>query len=392
MIFKYLKEKNELSFLLWTAAATALAFTGWRVLLNNFAVDFIGMNGQTIGIQQSLREVPGLLAFTILFWLLFIKEQSLMLISISLMGLGVALTGFLPTVYGFYFTTVVMSFGFHYAQVLNSSLAYQFFEKKSFNALNGKVRSSSAFFAIISFIIIIVMFNFFHLSYKVVYIVSGILAFLIACYLFTFPKFSNGREKQKKKIIIKKEYSLFYWLQFLSGARRQIFVVFASLLLVAKFNFSVTHMAILFMITQLMTMFIAPYIGKVIDVCGEKKALHIEYFLLVIIFIAYAYNSSGKIASLLYVLDNLVFALSLALNGYFKKIASYEDLTSSSSVTFTINHIAAVFLPFALGYVWMSSIKEVFLIAASIAFVSLLSSFLIKTNKEESTLQSAIKY
>lgn len=96
MILKYLKEKNQLSFLLWTAAATALAFTGWRVLLNNFAVDFIGMNGQTIGIQQSLREVPGLLAFTILFWLLFIKEQSLMLISISIMGLGVALTGFLP--------------------------------------------------------------------------------------------------------------------------------------------------------------------------------------------------------------------------------------------------------------------------------------------------------
>ena len=43
------------------------------------------------------------------------------------MGLGIALTGFLPTFYGLIFTTILMSFGFHYYETTSQSLILQHF-------------------------------------------------------------------------------------------------------------------------------------------------------------------------------------------------------------------------------------------------------------------------
>ncbi len=103
--------------------AMPIAFNTWVVLLNNFAVERASFTGVEIGILQSLREVPGFLAFTTVFVLLIIKEQTFSVLSLALLGIGVAATGFFPTVYGLYFTTVLMSLGFHYFEAVKQSLA-----------------------------------------------------------------------------------------------------------------------------------------------------------------------------------------------------------------------------------------------------------------------------
>jgi hypothetical protein len=70
----------------------------------------------------------------------------------------------------------------------------------------------------------------------------------------------------------------------------------------------------------------------------------------------------------------MFFALAIAMNTYFQKIASPEDIASSAGVSFTINHIAAVVVPAALGIVWMVSPAAVFLIGTGFAICSLLLS------------------
>ena len=82
--------------------------------LNNFAIERAAYTGVEIGILQSLREVPGFLAFTTIFVLLVLREQTFALISLALLGLGTAITGLFPSVIGLYCTTVLMSIGFHY--------------------------------------------------------------------------------------------------------------------------------------------------------------------------------------------------------------------------------------------------------------------------------------
>ena len=51
-------------------------------------------------------------------------------------------------------------------------------------------------------------------------------------------------------------------------------------------------------------------------------------------------------------------------------------------MAFTINHIAAVFLPALLGYLWLVSPGSVFLLAAMMAGVSLILALMIPRHPE----------
>ena len=83
------------------------------------------------------------------------------------------------------------------------------------------------------------------------------------------------------------------------------------------------------------------------------------------------------LAAVLYVIDHIFFGLALALKTYFQKIADPADIAPTAAVAFTINHIAAVFLPFLLGYLWMVSPGAVFGLAAGMALISLSLALLI---------------
>ena len=111
--------------LLLMASVVPLSFATWQALLNNFAVESAAFTGAEIGILQSLREVPGFLAFAVVFVLLLFREQTLAYLSLALLGIGTAITGFFPTVIGLYCTTVLMSLGYHYYETLQVSLTLQ---------------------------------------------------------------------------------------------------------------------------------------------------------------------------------------------------------------------------------------------------------------------------
>ena len=99
--------------ILMTVAMT-LAFATWMALLNNFVVERAAFTGKEIGLLQSIREIPGFLAFTAVFFLLLVKEQTFAYLSLAVLGIGVAVSGYFPSVVGLYLTTFIMSVGFHY--------------------------------------------------------------------------------------------------------------------------------------------------------------------------------------------------------------------------------------------------------------------------------------
>lgn len=86
----------------------------------------------------------------------------------------------------------------------------------------------------------------------------------------------------------------------------------------------------------------------------------------------YGLVENANIAAVLYVIDHLFFALAIAIKTYFQKIALPEDIAASAGVSFSINHIAAVFIPALLGMVWIVNDSWVFYIGAGFACCSLL--------------------
>jgi predicted MFS family arabinose efflux permease len=177
---------------------------------------------------------------------------------------------------------------------------------------------------------------------------------------------------QHRRMVIKRRYWLFYALTFMAGARRQIFVAFAVFLLVQKFHYSVQAVTILFVINNLVNYFLNPLIGRAINYFGERKILSLEYSALFVIFFMYAHTDSKIIVGLMYILDHIFFNFAIAIRTYFQKIADPKDIASSMAVGFTINHIAAVFIPAIGGLLWMVDYKIPFWAGMGMSLISLL--------------------
>ena len=361
--------------LLLMAAAVPLSFATWQALLNNFAIERAAFTGAEMGILQSLREVPGFLAFAVVFVLLLIREQRLAYISLLLLGIGTAVTGFFPSVIGLYVTTVVMSVGYHYYETLQTSLSLQWIDKEKAPETLGRIIAVGAFTSIIVFAMIWLTSDFLALDYIWIYIMGGGATVAIALVAWLgFPQFPEKVE-QHKTLILRKRYWLYYALTFMSGARRQIFIVFAGFLMVEKFGFDVGAIALLFLVNAAINMWLAPKIGRLIGRIGERHALIFEYIGLIGVFVAYAFVESAAVAAGLYIVDHLFFALAIAIKTYFQKIADPADIASTAGVSFTINHIAAVVLPAAYGFLWLISPPAVFLTGAAMAGCSLIMAF-----------------
>ncbi len=358
--------------LLLMASAVPLSFATWQTLLDNFAIHRAAFTGAEIGMLQSLREVPGFLAFAVVFLLLVMREQSIAFVSLVLLGVGTALTGWFPSVLGLYCTTVLMSIGFHYYETIQISLSLQWIDKRRAPETLGRLIAAGSFASIVTFGLVWAAFELLDLDYRWVYVIGGGLTAGIAVLAWlVFPRFPE-KVLQRKHIVLRKRYWLYYALTFMSGARRQIFIVFAGFLLVQKFGFDVATITLLFLVNAAMNIWLAPRIGRLIGRIGERRALLIEYSGLIAVFTAYALVESAAIAATLYVVDHLFFALAIAIKTYFQKIADPADIAATAGVGFTINHIAAVLLPALFGLVWLFSPALVFLCGAAMAGISLI--------------------
>lgn len=370
-----LQDHKTLLYLL--AIGNTVAFATWQVMLNNFVVERAAFTGTEIGILQSLREIPGFLAFTAILVMLFIRQQKFAILSLILLGIGTAITAFYPQALWLYFTTVLMSIGFHYLETLHNSLSLQWLSKSEAPEVLGQLLSVRAFCNLAVLGTLYVYLMFFAANYLLIYLLAGGATIAIGVYCWmAIPQFEEP-VVQRKELFLRRRYWLYYLLTFLAGARRQIFVVFAGFLLVEKFNFPVENVVLLTLVNAALTFWLAPKIGRLISYVGERRALTIEYVGLVGVFVGYAFVDSIAVAIALYLLDHLFFALAIAIKTYFQKISDPADIAATSSISFTINHIAAVVLPVLLGVVWIFNHGAVFLIGAGIAATSLLFSQLI---------------
>lgn len=352
--------------------AMPVAFNVWNALLNNFVVERAAFTGIEIGILQSLREVPGFLTFTLIFVLLIVKEQHFAVFSLLLLGVGVALTGFFPFEYGLYFTTVLMSVGFHYFEALKESLSLQWLNKDEAPQVLGRLLAIGSLTSLVVYAALYGLLEWLEFDYKVLFLIAGVACSVLALFMaWGFPVFPS-KSKQHTHLVLRRRYWLYYALTFFSGARRQIFMVFAAFLMVEKFGYSAAQVSLLFLINYAFNWLFAERIGAAISVIGERRALIIEYVGLIFVFTAYAFVESAVVGAALYVIDHMFFALAIAITTYFQKIADPKDMASSAGVSFTISHIAAVVIPAALGLVWVNSNAAVFLCGTFFAVCSLI--------------------
>ncbi len=378
--------RRPVTLLFLMAIAMPVAFNTWSALLNNFVIEVASFDGADIGVLHTLREIPGFLAFLVIFLIIFMREQVLGLLSLALLGAATAVTAWFPTLQGILVITVLSSIGFHYFETVAQSLQLQWLSKERAPQMLGWLVATGSAATLVVYGVIVVLWEPLNLSYNAVYMAAGGFTVLVALFcLFAIPQF-DGPTPQNKKMVLRRRYWLYYALQFMAGARRQIFVVFAGFMMVERFGFEVHHLTGLYLINLLVNMVAAPMLGRFVSRFGERRTLIFEYAGLATVFALYGgiywFGWGVMLAAALYVVDHILFALALALKTYFQKIADPADIAPTAAVAFTINHIAAVFLPVLLGLLWVASPAIVFALAALMALVSLMLSLMIPRHPE----------
>ena len=369
--------RSPVAFLMVINFINFFGYSGWNGLFNNFAKEMADFTGYEIGIAQSVREIPGFLAFSAIIWFLVMREQVFALVSLIVLAMGIVITGYLPSYWGILIATIVMSVGFHYSETVNQSLALQLFPKKDAPRLLGRVASAAAAAQLTGYGGMALLWWAGLRDYKVLYAGLGLIcaALVIWAWLW-FPRI-EGTVPQRKSIVLRPRYWLYYALTMMSGARRQIFSAFAAFLLVERFGMKVHEVAGLFLLTALMNIALAPRFGALIARIGERRTIMLENVSLIVVFAGYAVTPDPLVAAILFVVDGVFLTLVIAQRTYFQKIGDPADMSPTAAVAFTINHIAAVFIPFGFGLLWLKDPSLVFQAGGVIATISLILAFFV---------------
>lgn len=377
----YSDKRRTLVYLILSNFLLYLGFRVWQTMINNFAVEEIGIGPAGIGWLQALREVPGLMGFLLGFLALFLSEVRIMALSVILLGIGIFLTGQASDIPFLLVSTVVMSFGFHFFSPSNDGVVLMIVEKEQTPKMLGQLRSLGAIAALIGTVVVYLLVG--RWGYRTLFMVVG--ALIAAGGLLLLP-LAGAQEglPPRRQVVLRRRYWLYYVLAFLMGSRRHIFTTFAIFLLIREHGISVQTTAILFLVNSMVNVYALQMVGKLVGRLGERLMLSIAFSVLGFIFLGYAYVTYLPVLFILFVLDNIMFGFNLALTTYFQKIAvTQEEITSNLAAQQTINHIAAVVVPVIGGTAWeLFGSQMPFLAGVGIVLVSLVMVQLMRVPAE----------
>lgn len=370
MFITFEGRRRLLGYLIVSNFLLIFGFRVWQTMINNFAVEEIGIGPASIGWLQAMREVPGLMGFLLGFLALFLSEIRIMALSIILQGVGIFLTGRAEGSLVLLIGTVVMSFGFHFFYPSNDAIVLMSVEREQAPKTLGQLKSLGAIAALIATGVVYLLVG--RWGYRTLFMVVGVFITVGGLVLLPLGGTQQGLPP-RRKVVLRRRYWLFYLLAFFMGSRRHIFTTFAIFLLVRVYGISVQTTAILFLVNSLINIYSLQLVGKLVSRLGERIMLSIAFGTLALIFLGYAYVTYLPVLFMLFVLDNIMFGFNLALTTYFQKIAvTVEEITSNLAVQQTINHVAAIVVPVIGGAAWeLFGSQMPFLVGVGVVLTSL---------------------
>ncbi|MBC7319909.1 MFS transporter [bacterium] len=349
-------------------------------VFNNFAAQEMKLRPDQLGILEAFRETPGLLIAFISAIFSFMRKQYLAGLSFILSGIGFSLYFRVTDLFGLIYAGFIWSLGLHLWMTLSPVFTLSFAEERGKGRRLGQINSVTAFASLTAMSFVFLTGRF--ISFRTYYLIAGILPLIGALLVLKIP-YKTKAEIDPPPLVFRKEYMLYYVLNFLEGSRRQVFATFALFVLTKVYKVPIQHISLLLIINSIMNMIVAPRAGRLIDKLGERSILLFSYTGALLIFIGYALTKSVLALSILYCLDNISINFSLALTTYIDKISRPNDLSPNISMGVTVNHIAAVTMPIVGGILWERfNYQIMFLLGALIVLISITMASRIKLEEK----------
>jgi predicted MFS family arabinose efflux permease len=324
------------------------------------------------------RELPGFLVVFVSAGLSFLCSRRLGALTLLLSLIGVLLIGFLaPTYAVMTIWLFIYSLGQHVFFPISSTVGMELAKKGQTGRRLGQLNAVRNAAMIVGSLMVVVGFRFLDFEFEHTFVLAAFMFGIAAILMFSMKPVEAHPAKTFFKL--RREYRLYYTLITISGARKQLFITFAPWVLVTIFNQPTQIIATLLLIGGIIGILFQPILGKAIDRFGEKFVLSSEAVVLVFICVGYGFSRSilpERIAFFIvcgcYLLDQMVFSVSMARATYMKKIALRPDhIQSTLTAGVTIDHIFSISAAILGGAIWNAwGFQYVFVFGAFLAIIN----------------------
>jgi MFS family permease len=394
-------KRNDFILFMLASAVLGISQSIDSSVFNNFLNDTFHIAITQRALLEIPREFPGFMVVFVSGILLFLGDARIAAVANILAAIGMMGLGLLSSSYGIMIVCLtIYSMGQHLFMPVSNSIVMNLSNKSNMGKRLGQINGLNTAVFLVTSLVTALIFKNVKVNYKAAFVV-GSLAFLVSSMLIMFMT-PHRENKKTKRLIIKKEYTLFYILSILYGARKQIFITFGPWVLIKEFGQGVSTFAILGFFIAGVGIFFKPALGYLIDKFGERYVLAGEAATLILICLGYAFSkdffvSIGKESMALYficgcyVIDQLLAAVGMARSTYLKKIAVVpEDVSPTLSMGISIDHMVSMTIPFLGGYLWtVLGYKYVFIGGAVIALINLFATSRISTSSTSELKQQA---
>jgi MFS family permease len=285
-----------------------------------------------------------------------LRRQSAL--AVVLMGVGFALYAFVGSFAALLAAATVASFGFHLWTPLHSAIGMSLSSKENAGRVLGTLGSVGSLAAIAGMgglSVISWLYESMPLQYY--YLVGGIVITLSAVFLLQLPRNLGSTEAKPARILLKKQYWLYYLLVFFSGARKLVLGSFVTLMMVERYGLKLWQVSTLMLASSVLNFVVGPYRGSMIDRFGERITTPVSYGVLALCCLGYALvpllglsDSQGLwVLIALWIAIKLAQPMGLGLSTYVYRTAPAEELTPTLSAGVTFDHISSVSMPFLYG-------------------------------------------
>jgi MFS family permease len=380
------KSSRELLLFVVATLALSMAFSMVDSTFNNFLNEKFALSPFQRSFLEFPRELPGFLVVFVSAALWFLSSRRLGVAAMIAGAVGAFLIGFASSSYNVMIIWLFFySMGNHLFMPIASTIGMELAREGQDGRRLGQLNSIRNIAVVLGSFIVAIGFKYLGFSFQHTFAIAAALLVVAAVLLFSMTP--EAVAEKRGFLQLRKEYNLFYALNVLSGARKQLFITFAPWVLVSVLKQPTQIMATLFTIGGVIGILFQPLLGWAIDKLGERTVLASEAVILVFVCFGYGFAKfllSENIAFLVvcacFLIDQMIFSVSMARATYMKKIAlQREHIQPALTAAVTIDHVFSISAALLGGLVWNAfGFQYVFLFGAGIAVINFFVALQVK--------------
>ena len=280
----------------------------------------------------------------------------------------------------------IYSMGQHLNMPLASTIGMELAREGQAGRRLGQLNALRNFATIVGSFLVVLGFKYLNFDFTTTFILTAI-ALTIAAGMMIMMK-PKKTTPPKSFLKLHREYRLYYILAVLAGSRKQLFITFAPWVLVTIFKQPTQIIATLLTIGGIIGIIFQPILGRSIDRFGERIVLAAEAIILIFVCFGYGFarslfpeGAAFIVVCVSYLIDQMVFSVSMARSTYMKKIAKSPDhIQPALTAGVTIDHVFSISAALVGGVIWSRyGYQYVFLFGMLIALVNLVAALQIET-------------